>query len=60
MAETFAVGSVFEKGDVLLRIEKIITNTLWPFVAQGQLAAAELKLAQIEAEGKVAMRTGRY
>ena len=55
MAETFAVGSVFEKGDVLLRIEK---NHYEHAVAQaqGQLAAAELKLAQVEAEGEVAVR----
>ena len=55
MAETFAVGSVFEKGDVLLRIEK---NHYEHAVAQaqGQLVAAELKLAQAEAEGEVAVR----
>ena len=55
MAETFAAGSVFEEGDVLLRIEK---NHYEHAVAQaqGQLAAAELKLAQVEAEGEVAVR----
>jgi len=55
MAESFADGSVFEKGDVLLRIEK---NHYEHAVAQAkrQLASAELKLAQIEAEGEVAGR----
>ena len=55
VARSFAVGGFFEAGDVLLRIDPYDYQQA-VIAGQAQLAQAELRLAQEEAEAEVARR----
>lgn len=55
VAPSFAVGGFFEKGDVLLRIDPYDYQQA-VITGRSQLAQAELRLAQEEAEADVAQR----